>query len=89
MKPKTFKNMAPKAKPEAEKIEKSATQKSTAKVATAPKVEKEAPKKAASKSKTYTEEDIRQRAYEIFLETGNHNEHENWVQAEKEFLKKK
>lgn len=45
----------------------------------------ETPKtKVASKSKGITAEQIRQKAYEIFLKTGNHNEHENWVQAEKE-----
>jgi len=47
----------------------------------------EAPKaKAASKSKGVSAEQIRQKAYEIFLKTGNHNEHDNWVQAEKELL---
>lgn len=76
--------MATKAKPAAEKIEKPATKK----VAT-PKVETEAPKKAAPKAKAISIEDIRQKAYEIFLETGNHNEHENWVAAEKALSKKK
>jgi|GEM_PF-4929043 len=32
---------------------------------------------------------IRQRAFEIHLETGNHDEHENWLQAEGEILQGK
>ena len=35
------------------------------------------------------EELIRQRAFEIYLETGNHDEHENWLQAEGEILQGK
>ena len=78
--------MATKAKPTTD--EKPATKKAAVKVS-APKAESETPKKVATKTKAITEEDIRQKAYEIFLKTGNHNEHENWVQAEKELLKKK
>jgi uncharacterized membrane protein len=55
-------------------------------------VKEETPKaettKAPAKSKKApTADQIRQKAYEIFLKTGNANEHENWVQAEKELLK--
>jgi hypothetical protein len=32
-----------------------------------------------------TKDMIRQRAYQIWLETGNVNELNNWLQAEKEF----
>ncbi|NCO55321.1 MAG: DUF2934 domain-containing protein, partial [Bacteroidetes bacterium] len=34
-----------------------------------------------------TNEDIAKRAYEIYLETGNNNELENWKLAEKELSK--
>ena len=36
-----------------------------------------------------SEELIRQRAFEIHLETGNDDEHANWIQAEGEILQEK
>ena len=58
--------------------------KTTTKKATA------APKatKKSTKSVKVTDEAIRQRAYEIHLETGNEDEHANWLQAEKELTGK-
>ena len=56
------------------------------KVASAKAAKESTPKTAKQKSQP-THEQIRQKAYEIFLKTGNHNEHENWIQAEKELLK--
>ena len=48
-------------------------------------------KKTNNRSTTVmnSEELIRQRAFEIHLETGNHDEHENWLQAEGEILQEK
>ena len=71
-----------KAATETKEVATKTTEKATA------KVEKvDAPKVKVSKTNGVSLEQIRQKAYEIFLETGNHNEHENWVQAEKALLK--
>jgi hypothetical protein len=70
---------------ETKEVVKKTTEKSAPKAAA--KVSKEeTPKAAAKTKKAPTAEQIRQKAYEIFLKTGNHNEHENWVQAEKDLL---
>jgi len=45
-------------------------------------------KKATSKT-IITDESIRQKAYEIYLETGSTDEHANWIKAEKELKKGK
>ena len=45
-------------------------------------------KKSVKKVKI-SDEAIRQRAYEIHLETGSPDEHANWLQAEKELSEKK
>jgi len=83
--------MATKAKAatETKEVAKKATEKVATKSTKETAVKVEAPKeKAPAKTKKApTSEQIRQKAYEIFLKTGNHNEHENWVQAEKELLK--
>lgn len=52
--------------------------KSTSKTTTA--------KAEAKAKKTITHEQIRHKAYEIYLKTGSINEHDNWVKAEKELL---
>lgn len=55
------------------------------------KVEKtETKKKVVSKITTsVSDDDIAKRAYEIFLETGNHDANENWTKAENELKAKK
>lgn len=75
--------MATKAKSAATDTIEVATKKTTTKTKA---VETQATPKVASKQKKVTHEMIRQRAYEIYLKTGNSNEHDNWVQAEKELL---
>ena len=71
--------------------DKEVAQKTAAKVASTVLKEEvsktEKPKVSTKSKKAPSLEDIRQKAYEIFLRTGNHNEHENWVQAETELLK--
>jgi len=69
--------MATKTKSEVKEAPKAASAKAT---------KESAPKTVKQKSQP-THEQIRQKAYEIFLKTGNHNEHENWIQAEKDLLK--
>jgi len=32
------------------------------------------------------DEAIRQRAYEIFLQNGSHDDHQNWIAAERELM---
>ena len=59
--------------------------KTTVKKETTKTVEK-VTKKTASKS-VITDEAIRQKAYEIYLETGSTDEHANWIKAEKELKK--
>ncbi len=79
--------MATKAKSAATDTIEVATKKTTTKTESKTKaVETTAAPKVASKQKKVTHEMIRQRAYEIYLKTGNSNEHDNWVQAEKELL---
>ncbi|HBF87381.1 MAG TPA: hypothetical protein DDX39_01975 [Bacteroidales bacterium] len=56
------------------------------------KVEKETSTKKASPKTTKKDvstEEIAKRAFEIHVETGNHDELENWTQAEKELKGKK
>ncbi|OFX62038.1 MAG: hypothetical protein A2046_00965 [Bacteroidetes bacterium GWA2_30_7] len=68
------------------------TKKTESKSTAKPKAEKKATEvKKASKpaSKIVTDDEIAQRAYQIHLETGNHDAHENWVEAEKQLKKKK
>jgi len=45
--------------------------------------------KKSVKTVKISDEAIRQRAYEIHLETGNPDDHANWLQAEKELSEKK
>lgn len=74
---------------------KTSKSKSTAKKATAGKSASAAKKRstaktakqaAANKPKVVSEEDIRRRAHEIYLERGGHggSEEEDWIQAERE-----
>jgi len=81
--------MATKAKTatETKEVAKKTTEKVVSKPAKETAVKEETTKAPAKSKKAPTLEQVRQKAYEIFLKTGNHNEHENWVQAEKELLK--
>ena len=45
--------------------------------------------KKSVKTVKISDEAIRQRAYEIHLETGSSDDHANWLQAEKELSGKK
>jgi hypothetical protein len=66
------------------------TKKETVKKSTTAKKEVKTEKNVAPKAKkVVTDEDIAVRAYEIHVETGNENEMENWMQAEKELRGKK
>lgn len=49
-----------------------------------PEAEKKSPAIVKTKKISVADADVRNRAYQIYLETGNTNEHENWVRAEKE-----
>ncbi|OFX18835.1 MAG: hypothetical protein A2033_06535 [Bacteroidetes bacterium GWA2_31_9] len=70
-----------------------ATKKTESKTSAKPKAEKkEAVVTKTSKPAStvvITDDEIAQRAYEIHLETGNHDAHENWLEAEKQLKKKK
>jgi hypothetical protein len=63
-------------------VEKKSTKKSESK----PKADKT--KKKSVNKKDISFELIQQKAYEIYLSTGNTNELDNWKQAENELLKK-
>lgn len=55
------------------------------------KVEKTETKKKVESKKgmNVSDDDIAKRAYELFLETGNHDANENWTKAENELKAKK
>jgi len=84
--------MATKEKTVKKEVAKTTTSKSTtaSKPVTKTKVEecsdcKAEPKaKTGKAAKTVSHEQIRHKAYEIYVKTGCTNAHENWVKAEKE-----
>ena len=62
------------------------TQKSTVKSSTTSKSSTRSVSAKKLNAMQIDNEAIRQRAYEIFLQNGSHDEHQNWIAAERELM---